>query len=164
MMMLFLPLFCIISDIIKKAMPKKLFQMYDTDVWGFHSSRTNLGLFTSIEKALKSLFEGDFERLLCIFKKENRLFIEQISINEKEGYSQVFDSENDSSLNKLKKIIFFESLENSRNDLGFIDVDVSELFFSVDDVKSADDVTDDMIREFLNENNAVHFITQSFIQ
>jgi hypothetical protein len=114
-------------------MQQELFQLYDTDIWGSHASRTNLGVFSSVHEALYSLVrnpqtdEADLDRLKAIFKNDNRLFVEKITLNEVEGYSQVFDSENDDCLDELKKIIFFESIEKHKNDLGFLAVDDEEI-------------------------------------
>lgn len=149
-------------------MEQELFQLYDTDIWGSHTSRTNLGVFSSVHEALYSLVrnpqtdEADLDRLKAIFKNDNRLFVEKITLNEVEGYSQVFDSENDDCLNELKKIIFFESIEKHKNDLGFLAVDEEDIPFDINAIESVDDVTDNMIEEYLNEDNAVKFIKEVF--
>jgi hypothetical protein len=149
-------------------MQQELFQLYDTDIWGSHASRTNLGVFSSVHEALYSLVrnpqtdEADLDRLKAIFKNDNRLFVEKITLNEVEGYSQVFDSENDDCLDELKKIIFFESIEKHKNDLGFLAVDDEEIPFDIHAIESVDDVTDNMIEEYLNEDNAVKFIKEVF--
>lgn len=145
-----------------------LFQMYDTDIWGSHASRTNIGVFSSVQEALYSLVknpqteEPDFDRLVAIFSNDNRLFIEKITINEVEGYSQVFDSENDDSLDELKKIIFFESVERFKNDLGFLDIDSEEIDFDINSIDHPDDVPQRVIDEFLSEENARKFIKEVF--
>lgn len=144
-------------------MNSELFQLYDTDVWGSHSSRSNLGIFSSISEALKQLCSKP-DRLIYIFKNENRLFVEKIDIDEFEGYSQVFDSESDDNLDLLKRIIFFEGIEKFRANLGFLEVDIDEdIDFDINSIESYEDVSDDLIEEYLNEDNVIKFIKANLI-
>ena len=138
-------------------MEQELYQMYDTDPWGSHASRGNVGVFSSINDALYSLID-DVDKLILIFKKENRLFIEAIYLNVKDGYGQIFDTDNSEDLKQLKRIIFFESIEKFRDGLGFLSVSEDEIPFDIDLVEDVEDVTDEMIEEYLNEENAVKFI------
>ena len=141
-------------------METELFQMYDTDVWGSHSSRTNIGVFSSIQLALQSLC-NDPDRLKSYFKSLGRLFIEKITVDETDGYSQVFDS--DSNLDLLKKVMFFESIQRFGNDLGFLDVDPeTDIDFDINSIESYEDVSDELIEEYINEHNSVYFIRMSF--
>jgi hypothetical protein len=144
-------------------METQLFQMYDTDKWGTHSSRTNIGVFSSITLALQSLC-NDPDRLKSYFKSLGRLFIEKITVDETDGYSQVFDSDLDDNLDLLKKIMFFESIQRFGNDLGFLDIDPeTDIDFDINSIKSYEDVSDELIEEYINEHNSIHFIEISFI-
>jgi hypothetical protein len=139
-----------------------LFQMYDTDAWGTHSSRQNLGVFTNIHEALKSLCDNP-DRLISYFKKDGRLFIERIKTNQFDGYEQVFDSNFDSQMNELKRVVFCESVQRFSDDLGFLDIDTeTDVDFDINSIKTPEDVSDDLIQEYLNEFNAAHFIEISF--
>lgn len=147
----------------------ELFQLYDTDPWGSHASRTNLGVFSSVRDALYSLVknpqteEADTERLIAIFTEENRLFVEKITVDEVEGYEQVYDSENDEDMDELKRIVFFESVERFRDGLGFLSVSEDEIPFDTNAIQSVEDVSDDLIEEYLSdEKEIVRFIMQSF--
>lgn len=148
----------------------ELFQLYDTDIWGSHSSRDNIGVFSSVHNALYSLVKNpqtesaDLDRLVAIFRKENRLFVEKITLDEVDGYEQVFDSEMDECLDELKRIIFFESIEQFRNGLGYLDFDKDEVSFDIDAVESVDDVTDEMIEEYMGEDDVVKFIKANFTE
>lgn len=143
-------------------METQLFQMYDTDVWGSHSSRTNLGIFSSGENALRSLC-NDPDRLKSYFRKDGRLFIEKITVDEAEGYSQIFDTDNTNQMNLLKRIMFFESIERFRNDLGFLDVDTeNDIDFDINSITRQEDVSDELIEEYINEHNAIYFIETNF--
>lgn len=148
----------------------ELYQLYDTDIWGSHASRSNIGVFSSVQNALYSLVknpqteEADLDRLVAIFKGDNRLFVEKITVDEVEGFEQVFDSENDECMDELKRIIFFESIERFRNDLGSLDFDKDEASFDIDSVESVDDVTDEMIEEYMGEDDAVKFIKANFTE
>ena len=145
---------------------ENLYQLYDTDAWGSHLSRTNLGVFSSIEKALLSIVhnpltsEADTDRLMAIFTQDNRLCIEKITLNAVEGYSQVFDSDKDDDLDLFKKIIFFESTRRYQDDFMRDDIET----FDINSIKSVDDVTDDLIEIYLGENkNSISFIKSNFI-
>ena len=143
-------------------MKTELFQMYDTDVWGSTSSRSNIGVFSSVTEALESLCD-DSDRLRYIFKGDNRLFIEKITINEVDGYSQVFDSNNDDNLKELKRVMFFESIESFKNDLGFLDIDTeNDVNFNINEINSVDDVSDELLEEYLSEDNVLKFIKTVF--
>lgn len=151
-------------------MERELFQIYDTDIWGSNSSRSNIGVFSTVHKALYSLIQDpktkktDLDRLVAIFEGDNRLFVERITVDEVEGYSQVFDSELDECLNELKRIIFFESIERFRNDLGFLSVGEDDIPFDIGAIESLDDVSDEIIEEYLNKNDAVKFIKTNFTE
>jgi hypothetical protein len=141
---------------------EELFQMYDTDQWGSNSSRKNIGVFSSVAEALKSLVQNDSDRLIYIFENNNRLFIEKITLDEFDGYSVVFDSDISDNRKELKRIMFFESVESFRNDLSFLDVDKEEdIDFDIDAIESVDDVSDDLIEAYLNEENVIKFIKQN---
>jgi hypothetical protein len=148
----------------------ELYQLYDTDNWGSHSSRTNIGVFSTVHDALYSLVknpqteEADLDRLIAIFEGYNRLFIERIAVDEVEGYETVFDSETDECMDKLKRIILFESIERFRNDLGCLDFDKDESSFDINSIESVDDVTNEMIEEYMNEDDVVRFIKVNFTE
>lgn len=145
-------------------METQLFQMYDTDKWGSHSNRTNIGVFSSIPLALQSLC-NDPDRLKSYFKSLGRLFIEKITVDETDGYSQAFDSDLTVNLDLLKRIMFFESIERFRNDLGFLDLDTeNDIDFDINSIESYEDVSDELIEEYINEHNAIHFIETSFVE
>ena len=140
-----------------------LFQMYDTDEWGSHSSRENLGVFESVSEALKSLCDYP-DRLKSYFVNSARLFIEVVNVNEFEGYSQVFDSDLDDNLDMLKRVMFFESIQRFQNDLGFLDVDTeNDIDFDLNSIQSYEDVSDELIEEYLDGNKKIFsFIKASF--
>jgi hypothetical protein len=146
----------------------EVYQLYETDVWGSHASRTNLGVFSSVRNALYSLVknpqteEADTDRLISLFKKNSRLFIDKITVDEVESEEQVFDSSNDKYLDELKRIIFFESVEQFRNDLGFLTTDEDEITFDINEIQEVEDVYDSLIEEYLSEENAVKFIKNYF--
>lgn len=147
-----------------------LLQMYDTDRWGSHASRKNLGVFSSVERALYSLVKNpttgeyvDTARIISIFEMENRLFIEAVIVDDAEGYSQAFDSDKDDCLNELKRIIFFETTEMFKNDLGFLDIDTdTDIDFDINEITCVEDVTDDLIEIYLSSENAVQFMKANF--
>lgn len=152
-------------------MEQELFQLYDTDIWGSHASRTNIGVFSTVHDALYSLVkdpkteEADLDRLIAIFEGDNRLFVERITVDEVDGYSQVFDSELDGCLNELKRIIFFESIERFRNNLGFLSVGEDDIPFDMEKIQSVDDVTDEIFEEYLTEkDDAVNFLKSNFTE
>lgn len=150
-------------------METELYQLYCTDAWSTNSSRDNLGVFSTVQKALQSLFvenfggEIDVERFVLIFEKNMRLFIEKISIDESEGYRQIFDSNNSDDLKELKRIIFYNTIVRFSNDLGFLAVSEEDIPFDIDKIKCSDDVTDDLINEYLSEDNAVSFIKSNLL-
>jgi hypothetical protein len=137
--------------------------MYDTDEWGSHSSRENLGVFESVSEALKSLCDYP-DRLKSYFVNSARLFIEVVNVNEFEGYSQVFDSDLDDNLDMLKRVMFFESIQRFQNDLGFLDVDTeNDIDFDLNSIQSYEDVSDELIEEYLDGNKKIFsFIKASF--
>lgn len=141
----------------------ELFQIYDTDQWGTHASRTNYGVFTSVENALKGLFDSK-SHLREIFAEDNRLWIEKISIDKKEGYTQVFDSDFDKDMMLLKKILFFESIERFKQDLYSLSYDENDTGFDINAVQSVDDVTDEMIETFLTEKKDIKNFLNIFFE
>jgi len=146
----------------------EVYQLYETDVWGSHASRTNLGIFSSVRNALYSLIknpqteEANTDSLISLFKKDSRLFIDKITVDEVESEEQVFDSDLDANLDELKRIIFFESVEQFRNDLGFLSTDEDDIPFDINEIQEVEDVSDSLIEEYLNEENAVKFIKNYF--
>jgi hypothetical protein len=146
----------------------EVYQLYETDVWGSHASRTNLGVFSSVRNALYSLVrnphteEADTDRLISLFKKDSRLFIDKITVDETESEEQVFDSDLDDYLNELKRIIFFESIELFRNDLGILSTDEDDISFDINEIQEVEDVCDSLIEEYLSEENAVKFTINNF--
>lgn len=146
----------------------EVYQLYVTDEWGSHASRGNLGIFSSVRNALYSLVknpqteETNTDCLIALFRKDNRLFIDKITVDEVESEEQVFDSDLDANLDELKRIIFFESVEQFRNNLGFLDTDEDDIPFDINEIQEVEDVSDDMIEEYLNEENAVKFIRNYF--
>lgn len=146
----------------------EVYQLYETDVWGSHASRTNLGVFSSVHNALYSLVKNphievaDTDRLISLFKKNSRFFIDKITVDAVESETQVFDSDLDECLDELKKIIFFESVEQFRNDLGFLSTDEDDIPFDINEIQEVEDVSDSLIEEYLNEENAVKFIRNYF--
>lgn len=146
----------------------EVYQLYETDVWGSHASRGNLGIFSSVRNALYSLIknpqteEANTDSLISLFKKDSRLFIDKITVDEVESEEQVFDSDLDANLDELKRIIFFESVEQFRNDLGFLSTDEDDIPFDINEIQEVEDVSDSLIEEYLNEENAVKFIKNYF--
>ena len=82
----------------------EVYQLFETDMYGTHSSRTNLGVFSLPSDALMSLV-GETDRLKSVFTNETRLFVEKCVIDKSEGYNQIFDSANEDDMNTLKKIV-----------------------------------------------------------
>lgn len=148
--------------------------LYDTDIWGSHSSKENLGVFSNINEALYSLVSDEnFEttrsmkdRLKSYFKKDGRLFIDSCEIGVFEGFAQVFDSEIDYSMNELKRIIFFEVINRRRDELANImdemfDSDVVTIkdIIEMKKVYNTDDITDDMLETVMDEDHVKKIIS-----
>jgi hypothetical protein len=146
----------------------EVYQLYVTDEWGSHASRGNLGIFSSVRNALYSLIknpqteEANTDSLISLFKKDSRLFIDKITVDEVGSEVQVFDSSIDSCLRILKKVIFFESVEQFRDNLGFLSTSEDEIPFDINEIHEVEDVSDSLIEEYLNEENAVKFIRNYF--
>jgi len=86
---------------------ERIVQAYVTDIWGSHSSRSNLGVYSHEDLAIKTIFYEMLERdqgcLKEIFvDKATRFFIELIAVDEYEGYQSGYDSENDDHIDYMK--------------------------------------------------------------
>ena len=134
-------------------MEDNLFILYDTNQYGSHASRSDIGLFDSIELALTTLVKESIERVSYIFEGGNRLFIDSVEPNKIDGFNNCFDSDNSDNLMLLKKIIFFEAKENFMNDLGFLDGDEQDVIDMLASIDSIEDVTDLMIHKYMEDES-----------
>lgn len=141
----------------------EVYQLFETDMYGTHSSRTNLGVFSLPSDALMSLV-GETDRLKSVFTNETRLFVEKCVIDKSEGYNQIFDSANEDDMNTLKKIVFFESIEAFRNDLSFLVIDTDDIDFDINLIETYNDVSIDLIKQYMNIENVENFIENNLVE
>ena len=140
-------------------METELYQICNTDIWGSHSSRNNLGVFSSVLLAVLSVVEKETHLINGIFRNDDRLFVEKITVDEVEGYSKVFDSEQQDDNDFLKKIIFFHVINRFKMlEISEIDFLGSDVIVDIDAINCVDDVTKEMIEEFLSEENVNKFL------
>ena len=83
---------------------KEVYQIYVTNAWGSNSSRENLGIFSSIENALKHLVK-DIEMVESIADNNTRVFIDLSTIDKVDSEAQVFDSDNDVYMEMIVQLL-----------------------------------------------------------
>ncbi len=152
-----------------------VYQLYSTNPWGEHSSRTNLGIYSDPNNALYYAVTKHQDHVCNALTNDGRLFVEAIELDSGEEYYQQFhDSDNDGVKNTLYQIMVFELSQRWLCDLGFM-ANVStveevesykrmEKWETYEDVENIDidlilgeDRDHDIIRTFL-ENDLVESI------
>lgn len=96
------------------------YQLYSTNPWGEHSSRTNLGIYSDPTDALYHAVTKHQDHVCNALTNDGRLFVETIELDSGEDcYDQFHDSDNDGVKNILYQIMVFELSQRWLCDLGF---------------------------------------------
>jgi hypothetical protein len=143
---------------------KTVYQLFRRDTKKLVGSRVNLGIYNKIPQALTQFVKNDGITLLDVFNKKFRLIIESRILGEFEKFKICFDSEIDSDMLTLKKIVFFEALQVWKSNLGCLIEDPETLGFDPDDIEEWDDVPDALALEFLADDNYEQFINENLVE
>jgi len=97
-----------------------VYQLYSTNPWGEHSSRTNLGVYSDPTDALCYAVTKHQDHVCNALTNDGRLFVEAIELDSAEDcYEHFHDSDNDGVKNILYQIMVFELSQRWLCDLGF---------------------------------------------
>lgn len=144
-----------------------LYQLFSTDIWGSHSTRTSLGIYSDPNTALYYGVTNHQDHVCDALIDDGRLFVEAITVDEPDSGQQIYDSSLDDTKNILYKIMVFEAGQHWSSDLGFRanvgDSDEDEEFVkSLESWETYEDVKDSDLDYVLGEDRDHGIICKLF--